>query len=134
MRRKRVSLSSEQREFLNRYFLYNDKPSVDEKYDISIELNMSYKAVQIWFQNARAHIRRYQKARSFLAYSSDINDSGKEFFAHCNALCIQPKKSLVKKYLEMYGDSEGTKCERKQHPQIVSTYDPASQVYFLGYW
>lgn len=134
MRRKRVSLSSEQREFLNRYFLYNDKPSVDEKYDISFELNMSYKAVQIWFQNTRAHIRRYQNARSFLAYSSDISDSCKEFFAHCNALCIQPKKSLVKKYLEMYTDPESPEYGNKQYPQIVSTYDPESQVYFLGYW
>lgn len=134
MRRKRVSLSKEQREFLNQYFVYNDRPSVDEKYDISFELNMSYKAVQIWFQNTRAHVKKYQRKKALLTYSSDLYESRKEFFADCNALCIQPRKNLIKKYLELFNSLKSNDEKDAMVPKIISTYDPTSCVYTLGYW
>lgn len=133
MHRKRISLTKEQRDFLDRYFLYNDRPSVDEKHDISFELNMPYKAVQIWFQNTRAHIKRHQERKSLLTYSHDLCEPAKEFFVDCNALCIQPKKNLVSRYWEVCTTAK--KNERDSAlPRIVSTYDPASCLYILGYW
>lgn len=53
-KRKRIRLTSEKTLYLQRYFEVKPRPSTSEKREIAKCLNMSFRSVQVWFQNRRA--------------------------------------------------------------------------------
>lgn len=67
-----------QTETLNRIFLINKFPSEEVKRDLGYILNLSYKTVQIWFQNKRQRCkvelgnRQIKEERGILISHGDI--------------------------------------------------------------
>lgn len=57
-RRKRIRLTSDKTHYLQRYFEVKPRPSTSEKREISKCLNMSFRSVQVWFQNRRAKYKK----------------------------------------------------------------------------
>lgn len=80
----KTKTTKEQRKFLVKYFCYNSRPTNDERMDISCFINLSPKAVKIWFQNERSRIKKEETLKR-------IDDNNSYYFSPCcNALCLTP--------------------------------------------
>ncbi|RVD93036.1 Homeobox HD-10 [Tubulinosema ratisbonensis] len=80
----RTKTTKEQRKFLINYFIYNSRPGIDERLDISRCINLSPKSVTIWFQNERSRIKKEESAKNM------IGNSNNYFSPCCNALYLTP--------------------------------------------
>ncbi|KCZ82294.1 hypothetical protein H312_00317 [Anncaliia algerae PRA339] len=80
----KTKTTKEQRKFLIKYFCYNSRPCHDERMDISYFINLTPKAVKIWFQNERSRIKKEETIKN-------MEIKQKEYFSpNCNALCLTP--------------------------------------------
>lgn len=69
-KRKRIRLTSEKTLYLQRYFEVKPRPSTSEKREIAKCLGMSFRSVQVWFQNRRAkHKKDMQDMGSSIMYN-----------------------------------------------------------------
>lgn len=131
---KKNTLSRDKRDFLNKYFLYNSKPSVDEKHNISLQLEVPYKTIQIWFQNARAHMKKYEKEKELMMYMSANGYFKNDYYSDCNALCIMPDKNAVKRYFITKDKHLAEEAWLLYIPKIVAKYNEDTGYYSLSYW
>lgn len=90
-KRKRVRLSSDKTTYLQRYFDVKQRPSTGDKREIAKFLGMSFRSVQIWFQNRRAkHKKDMADISNSLSYTKYYNNN----MMNGNAKCFASNNSL----------------------------------------
>ncbi|KAF7696456.1 LIM homeobox transcription factor 1-beta.1 [Cucumispora dikerogammari] len=62
-KRKRVKLTKKQTDALSYYFSINAMPQLNDRVIIGTEVGINQKTVQIWFQNQRAKIKKFERER-----------------------------------------------------------------------
>ena len=109
-KKKRMRTSSEQLRILNREFLTNPMPSSTARFQLAKRLDMSARAVQVWFQNRRAKAkldaRRSGQSSPKMMGSSTAGSGHRRAYSH-NALYSYPSYAQLNQQLGGNNYSEG---------------------------